>query len=265
MASAIGGAVLDILLGEYIVQAAGSQRQLELDLLNGHLLLQNLTVRSQALQRLGLPVVVRAGIIGRVEMRIPWSRLSTEPTRLVLDNLLLLVGPQSESEWDHAAEEKRSFERKQAALASLDRSSAAASEVTRDKGSSFAQRLASKVTDRLQVCMCLRACACACATALLCVAIAADPHPDRGRLSSRTLRYATSMRRMVRASTRSRFTSARSRCSHRRSKTPRRGSWRWHARRAGRTMSALAVTAGGGRLAASPSFGTRQRGWRRRR
>ena len=41
---------LDAVLGEYI--EGFNQRQLELDVLNGHLLLQNLTVRSSALQRL---------------------------------------------------------------------------------------------------------------------------------------------------------------------------------------------------------------------
>ena len=36
----LGSAVLDVLLGEYIQNL--DQRQLELDVLNGHLLLQNL-------------------------------------------------------------------------------------------------------------------------------------------------------------------------------------------------------------------------------
>ena len=101
----LGSAVLDVLLGEYIQNL--DQRQLELDVLNGHLLLQNLTIKGSALQRLQLPVLVKAGVIGRVELRIPWSKLATEPTKLKLDQLLLLIGPQSEAEWDQAAEAKR--------------------------------------------------------------------------------------------------------------------------------------------------------------
>ena len=150
MASALGGAVLDILLGEYI-QGAQSQRQLELDILNGHLLLQNLTVRAGAFERLGLPVRVLAGVIGRVELRIPWAKLSSEPTRLRLDSLMLLVGPQSEAEWDHEAEDKRAFARK---LALLDGLAASEAEARREKergGSSFAARISDKVLGRLQV------------------------------------------------------------------------------------------------------------------
>ena len=87
-----------------------------MDVLNGHLLLQNLAVKSSALQKLQLPVVVKAGIIGKVELRIPWSKLATEPTKLRLDNLLLLVGPQSEAEWDQEAEAARSWKRKELVL-----------------------------------------------------------------------------------------------------------------------------------------------------
>ena len=95
MAAALGSAVLDVLLGEYIEGL--DQRQLELDVLNGHLLLQNLAIKQSALQKLQLPVLVKAGLIGKVELRIPWSKLASEPTKLKLDNLLLLVGPQSEA------------------------------------------------------------------------------------------------------------------------------------------------------------------------
>ena len=91
MTAALANAVLDVLLGEYIEGL--DQRQLELDVLNGHLLLQNLTIRSTAIQRaLQLPVAVKAGIIGRVELRIPWAHLSSQPTQLRMRNLLLLVG-----------------------------------------------------------------------------------------------------------------------------------------------------------------------------
>ena len=34
---------------------------------------------------LKLPLVVKAGTIGRVELRIPWAKLNSEPTQLILD------------------------------------------------------------------------------------------------------------------------------------------------------------------------------------
>ena len=122
MTAALANAVLDVLLGEYIEGL--DQRQLELDVLNGHLLLQNLTIRSTAIQRaLQLPVAVKAGIIGRVELRIPWAHLSSQPTQLRMRNLLLLVGPQSEAHWDRDEEERNALERKRATLLAHEESS----------------------------------------------------------------------------------------------------------------------------------------------
>ena len=147
----MGAAVLDGLLGEYVEGI--DQRQLELDVLNGHLLLQNLTVRSSALQKLQLPLNVKAGVVGRVELRIPWAHLSTQPTELRLNNLLLLVGPQSEVPWDHEAEERRVLEHKLAALIAHDRKSAAVAlaERERPKRMSWAARLSARVIEKLQV------------------------------------------------------------------------------------------------------------------
>ena len=143
--------MLDVLLGEYIENL--DQRQLELDILNGHLLLQNLHIKSSALQRLQLPVVVKAGVIGEVELSIPWSKLSTEPTKLRLNNLMLLIGPQSEAVWDHEAEEKREQKRKTAMLQSHERNmlSLAPAQKPEKPKSSFAARLSARVLDRLQV------------------------------------------------------------------------------------------------------------------
>ena len=147
----LGSAVLDVLLGEYIQGL--DQRQLELDVLNGHLLLQNLTIKPSALQKLRLPVLVKAGMIGKVELRIPWSKLSSEATRLRLDNLLLLVGPQSEADWDQESEVQREAKHKQLILQAHERMrhGAVVEVPSARQKSSFAARLSARVLDRLQV------------------------------------------------------------------------------------------------------------------
>eukprot|EP00966_Prymnesium_polylepis_P209033 4842575-Prymnesium_polylepis.1 len=98
--------ILDVLIGKCI-ECNCAARKVEHDILAGHLLLQNIAVRPEALQHaLGLPLVVQAGVIGRVEMRIPWKNLDGEPARLLVDDVLLMVGPRVESEWDCATEEQ---------------------------------------------------------------------------------------------------------------------------------------------------------------
>ena len=113
--NSLGSAVLDVLIGEYIENV--DQRRLELDVLNGHLLLHDLRIKPSAFQKLQLPAIVKAGVIGTVELRIPWSKLSSEPTKLKLDNLQLLLGPQSEAEWDQEAADKSEKSRRERAAA----------------------------------------------------------------------------------------------------------------------------------------------------
>ena len=154
----LAGALLDVLLGQYI-EDDNSARQIELDLLSGNLLLQNIAVRSGALQRaLGLPLVIKSGVIGRIQLTIPWSKLSSEPTRLQLDGLLMLVTPQSEADWDAEAEEERNEARKQAALAKREaqvaerekaQAQAQAGKEVKEK-QSFLSKLTTQVLDRLQ-------------------------------------------------------------------------------------------------------------------
>lgn len=154
MASALGSAVLDVLLGDYIEGL--DQRQLELDVLNGHLLLQNLSVRETAFRQLQLPFAIKAGIIGRVELRIPWANLSSQPTQLRLKDILLLVVPQSESMWNEEAERKREDHRKRSLLDAYEKKSVVASssaecEQPSHQRSTFAARLSARILDRLQV------------------------------------------------------------------------------------------------------------------
>ena len=152
----LAGALLDVLLGQYI-EDDNSARQIELDLLSGNLLLQNIAVRSGALQRaLGLPLVIKSGVIGRIQLTIPWSKLGSEPTRLQLDGLLMLVTPQSEADWDAEAEEERNEARKQAALAKRTaaerekaQAQAQAGKEVKEK-QSFLSKLTTQVLDRLQ-------------------------------------------------------------------------------------------------------------------
>lgn len=178
MAGFAASRILDVLLGEYIEEDKGA-RQIELDLLKGHLLLRNIAVRSGALQRaLGLPLVIKHGVIARIELRIPWGKLGSEPTRLTLDGLQVYVTPQSEAEWDAYAEEEREFLRKQATLNKINPTAEALGGQAAEPGEqkqSFISKLTSQVLERLQ-------------------AIARLPHSSAGRPCGATLPSAFTLR-----------------------------------------------------------------------
>ena len=56
-----------------------------------------------------------AGVVGRAELHIPWAKLGSEPARVQLDRVLLIVAPQCE-EALLPCEHERSFRAKQRRL-----------------------------------------------------------------------------------------------------------------------------------------------------
>jgi hypothetical protein len=106
-------------------------------------------VRAGAIQNaLGLPLEVKVGTIGRVELRIPWAKLNSEPTQLLLDDLFIICGPQSEAVWVDDVEAERAFQKKQATLASRERQPVPDESQAKE---TFQSRLTQAVLGRLEV------------------------------------------------------------------------------------------------------------------
>eukprot|EP00965_Chrysotila_dentata_P222791 6193184-Pleurochrysis_carterae.AAC.1 len=109
-------------------------------------------VKPAALQRsLGLPLVVHSGSVGRIEIKIPWTKLHVETTRLQVDRVTLLVVPQSSWSWDDAAEERRAIQRKLQQLAKHE-AQRLTTELKKQAGrESFFSKLAMKALQKLEV------------------------------------------------------------------------------------------------------------------
>ena len=105
--------LLHRLLGRYVTGLEG--RNLHLQVWRGCVVLENLTLRTDALLGL-LPVGVRAGFVGRIEMRVPWHKLGSSPVTLELHDVFVLGLPLNEAGW--TPEDVSSFHwvRKQAQL-----------------------------------------------------------------------------------------------------------------------------------------------------
>ena len=64
----------------------------------GDVVLNNLQLKPDALKDLDLPLTVRAGLLGRLTLKVPWSSLGTVPVEARVDRLYLLAAPKSEEE-----------------------------------------------------------------------------------------------------------------------------------------------------------------------
>ena len=66
-------------------------QNLTVDLWNGVIRHEQLKLKPEALAALKLPVTVLSGTVRRLEVRVPWSRLSTEPVVVEIDTVELLA------------------------------------------------------------------------------------------------------------------------------------------------------------------------------
>ena len=130
------------------------KHHLRIDFLEGELRLQNIALHRNALSNLGLPFEVHAGVVERMEMRIPWKRLRSESTAVVLDHVVILVGPMSSAPWDQADEDERANSRKQKELAKMEKEQeaggAAVGAAQASASSSFFARLVARIGQNLQ-------------------------------------------------------------------------------------------------------------------
>lgn len=68
--------LLTKLLGPYIADL--TREKLRVGVWSGNVVLTDLALREDALDAMGLPMRLAGGRIGRLQIRVPWSRLRTE-------------------------------------------------------------------------------------------------------------------------------------------------------------------------------------------
>lgn len=106
----LAATILQRLLGRYVQGLEA--RNLRVAVWSGRVVLENLMLRPEALSGL-LPVHVREGFIGRIEMVVPWHKLKSLPVTVELQQVLVLAAPLNQRVWTdddekaHQAAQKR--------------------------------------------------------------------------------------------------------------------------------------------------------------
>ena len=119
----------------------------------GNVVLTELQLKKEALDKLNLPVEVFFGHLGRLELHIPWRNLKSEPVKVIVEDLFLLAGPRVETEYDPVVEEERIQKAKQERLETAEIfQSSVENKLSQDmKNESFTTQLVTKIVDNLQV------------------------------------------------------------------------------------------------------------------
>eukprot|EP01135_Chromosphaera_perkinsii_P008709 Nk52_evm42s1444 gene=Nk52_evmTU42s1444 len=83
--------LLNRYLGEYVENL--NIDQVSIGVWNGNVHLENLVLKKDALKALELPIEVLSGIIGKLTLKIPWSRIKSEPAEVFVEDLYILARP----------------------------------------------------------------------------------------------------------------------------------------------------------------------------
>ncbi|EOD14033.1 hypothetical protein EMIHUDRAFT_451837 [Emiliania huxleyi CCMP1516] len=114
MFESIALSVLERVLGQYVEDI--DRNSLKVAVWKGHITLERLKLRREALYAWGLPLDIKAGYIERAELQLPWNRLGSEPVTITLDGIYLVASPVDESRSDEGAKREWRWARKQARI-----------------------------------------------------------------------------------------------------------------------------------------------------
>ncbi|XP_017269300.1 vacuolar protein sorting-associated protein 13A isoform X2 [Kryptolebias marmoratus] len=144
--------VLNRFLGDYVVNLDSSQ--LKLGIWGGDAVLKNLEIKENALSQLDIPFKVKAGHIGRLELKIPWKNLYTQSVEATLDGVYLLIVPTASIKYDAEKEERQLQEARQRELQRIEETKLKAAEQENpklEKQDTFVEKLVTQVIKNLQV------------------------------------------------------------------------------------------------------------------
>jgi len=85
-------------LGEYLSGLNSSN--LHIGVLKGDILIENVTIRPEVIEKLDLPLKMIYSNIGKMQVRIPWTSLSSQPVEICLQDILVVLSIQQPSAWD---------------------------------------------------------------------------------------------------------------------------------------------------------------------
>jgi vacuolar protein sorting-associated protein 13A/C len=105
-------------LQDFVEDGEHLNEKVQVGVWSGFIVLENLVLKNSILSLVDVPISLNYGYIGRLEIKIPWSRLGSEPVTVVIDKVNILVEPKYE--WNPGAADRREQAIKQAKLAAAE-------------------------------------------------------------------------------------------------------------------------------------------------
>lgn len=95
--------MLTSLLGSFLTSQLGKYLrgldEVSVGLWAGQIAVERMQVKSEALDTLNLPFQLVVGVIGRLEVTIPWTRLNTSAVTVTVRDVVLVLRPKEREQW----------------------------------------------------------------------------------------------------------------------------------------------------------------------
>ncbi|GBG24825.1 Vacuolar protein sorting-associated protein 13A [Hondaea fermentalgiana] len=88
--------LLNRVLGAYVEDGCFRPDKVSTSIYGGHMVLSELEVRKDAFDTVGVPIKLRRGFIGQVDVKIPWTHLGSQPVEISIDRVFLILEPSLE-------------------------------------------------------------------------------------------------------------------------------------------------------------------------
>ncbi|GMS84156.1 hypothetical protein PENTCL1PPCAC_6331 [Pristionchus entomophagus] len=111
--------VLNNYVGDYLENL--NTDHISVALLSGQVELENVPLKQSALRKLDLPLTVKSGVLGKLTLTVPVTRMRSEAWTLRLSDVLVLLGPESSCKYDAEVEEAGDQTGKQSQLDELEK------------------------------------------------------------------------------------------------------------------------------------------------
>ena len=141
--------VLVDVLGKFVDGLA--VENLKVGVFSGKIELQNLKLKTSALEELDLPVTVTNGSLKHLNLKIPWTSLESKPVRMEIDGLLLQLGPFDIQKANAEQLKKAILNAKHAALLKIEDSILQSATLENKDAANYMQKLAVKIIDNIEV------------------------------------------------------------------------------------------------------------------
>jgi vacuolar protein sorting-associated protein 13A/C len=139
-------------LGDYVEGI--TQENLKVGVWSGKIELKNLQLNRYGIEKLKLPVSILNGYVKTLTVSIPWTSLASQPVKIFIDGVHLLLGPLDFHSFNSQEATERALLQKKSRLLQAEKAVEFAASLTEQndpKAATYFQNLTTKIIDNIEI------------------------------------------------------------------------------------------------------------------